>query len=218
MLALALTACTQATPDAKSDSIPSAAMTTPIARADSAGASQGAPASTTLDATSDTAARDATSASAFVDDSASVSVCVEQRGDTSVYHYEVTNGPRALLRVIRIGLGTARTHDVTDNPDGGGELHTEPAGLADDEVRIRAPGARSPDGWHAEWQRVEETSGHLVEWFADSNKFGIRPRETRGGFSIAVLGRDTSYATAHWSLLIDAPQDHSGRLRRVACR
>jgi hypothetical protein len=218
ILALVVAACAPATPDAARDSVPAAPTPAPSAHADSSVTAPPAATVTQVDPASDSTAADSAFGNAFFDDSASISVCVEQRGDTSVYHYEVTNGPRALLRVFRIGFGTVRTHDVTDNPDGGGELDVEPAGMTGDDVRIRAPGAQSPHGWHAEWQRVEETSGHLVEWFADSNRFGIAPRETRGGYSIAVPGGDSAYATAHWSLLVDAPQDHSGRLRRVACR
>lgn len=153
-------------------------------------------------------------------DSAAVTVCVAQRGDTFVYHYEVANGPRALLRVFDIGMGDDGARVITDNPDGGGELQVEPPNVreADGGQRILPPGAGSPHGWYAEWQRIEESTGHLVAWYADSNQFGILPRETRGGFSISIPGGDSTYATAHWTLHVDAPRHYTGRLRRVACR
>lgn len=145
-----------------------------------------------------------------------ITVCVERRDSVVIYHYTVRNGPRALLRAFDIGLGAGREADSSDAPDGGGELTRHPAGARIDwsgDGRLSPPAVTSPPHWFAEAKRVEETSGFFIAWYADSTHPGIQPGAALGGFSVAIPGGDTAYATGHWTLLVDAPTHSIGRLR-----
>jgi len=148
-----------------------------------------------------------------IDSIPSITVCVERRDPLVVYHYTVHNSPQALLRVIEIGLGEPET----DNPDGGGELSIVPAGQSidwsDSERRLSPPGVITPPHWYAEADRVEETSGFLIGWFAEAEQYGIPRRHTLAGFSIAVPHRDSGYVKGHWRMLHDAPFNLGGRLQ-----
>ncbi len=152
---------------------------------------------------------------------ARVTVCVERRGSTSVYHYSVRNGDRALLRVIEIGYADSLGPDSLDTRDWidrGGELSELPVGIdsAIFEVPIRSSALSSPANWLPEFERVEETRGFLISWYAQSNEFGIQPGEERDGFAVAVAHSDTGYESGHWTLLADAPgATYVGQLRRV---
>ena len=144
-------------------------------------------------------------------------VSVERRGDNTVYSYEVRNGTPALLRVFSVGLGMSSDGDLSDSPDGGGELTVLPDGTPGDwhrrdEYRLPRTGAELPLHWHALLHRVEETEGVFITFYADSNQFGIRPGQALGGFRIIVPDADDAYRCGHWTLSPDMREQFAGRL------
>lgn len=150
----------------------------------------------------------------------SVTVCVE-RGDSGVtYHYRAHNAGRGRSRIFVVGLGMYLAVDSSDAPDGGGELTVLPVGTSPDwhvGPPTRPRGATSPPHWYAELQRVEETNGAMLSWYADAVEFGIGPGGALGGFSVTLPRADSAYATGHWTLLLDGEPNAVGRLKGVAC-